>query len=308
MFIISIIILIVTLILSFASGRASKVKGSEVPPGTSKIILGVGLFLSLLMMFLSSKTIVSAGHVGVEQTFGVVNSTPLESGFHIINPLANVHEMNTQTQSYTMSATVGEGQVKGDDAIEVLTSDGLTLKLEITVQYRLLSSSAPLVFKTIGEDYVDKIVRPEIRSTLRDKAVNYVSNDLYSAKREDFIATVKMALEKEFKDRGIVLEGILLRDVALPPSVKESINQKISAQQDAQKMEFVLQKEKQEAERKRIEAAGIADFQKIVSEGISDKTLAWRGIQATEELAKSDNAKIVIIGNAKNGLPIILGQ
>jgi regulator of protease activity HflC (stomatin/prohibitin superfamily) len=216
--------------------------------------------------------------------------------------------MDIRTQAYTMSATHTEGQVKGDDAIEVLTSDGLTLKLEITVQYRLLPSAAPKVYQSIGDDYVEKIVRPEIRSALRDKAVNYVSTDLYSMKREDFVARVKQTVEEVFKTRGLALEGVLLRDVQLPATVQQSINAKISAQQDAQKMEFVLQKEKQEADRKRIEAQGIQDFQRIISQSISQPLLEWKGIETTEKLANSPNSKVVVIGSGKNGLPIILGQ
>jgi regulator of protease activity HflC (stomatin/prohibitin superfamily) len=165
-----------------------------------------------------------------------------------------------------------------------------------------------MVYRTIGEDYTEKIVRPEIRSALRDKAVNYVSTDLYSTKREDFVTRVTALLDEGFKKRGLVLEGVLLRDVSLPPSVQQSINTKISAQQDAQKMEFVLQKEKQEADRKRIEAQGIQDFQKIVAQGLSKEILELKGIEATQKLAESPNAKIVVIGNPKNGLPLVLGQ
>jgi len=267
----------------------------------------VSTALAVIFFSMASVTIVPAGNVGVQVLFGSVEAEPLGSGFHMINPLFDIRPMDVRTQAYTMSATHGEGQVKGDDAIEVLTSDGLTLKLEITVQYRLLPSAAPMVYKTIGDDYVDKIVRPEIRSALRDKAVNYVSTDLYSVKREDFVSKVQVLLDEGFKKRGLVLEGVLLRDVTLPTAVQQSINAKISAQQDAQKMEFVLQKEKQEADRKRIEAQGIQDFQRIVAMGLSQQILEWKGIEATQKLAESPNTKIVVVGNPKNGLPLILG-
>jgi len=257
---------------------------------------------------MSVAVVVPAGNVGVQVLFGNVQSESLENGFHTVNPLVEIKNMDVRTQAYTMSATHTEGQVKGDDAIEVLTSDGLTLKLEITVQYRLLPSAAPMVYRSIGEDYTEKIVRPEIRSALRDKAVNYVSTDLYSIKREDFVSRVTALLDEGFKKRGLVLEGVLLRDVTLPQSVQQSINAKISAQQDAQKMEFVLQKEKQEADRKRIEAQGIQDFQRIVAQGLTKEILELKGIEATQKLAESPNAKIVVIGNPKNGLPLVLGQ
>ncbi len=268
-----------------------------------KAALGV----AVVFLILATATVVPAGNVGVQVLFGNVQAEGLESGFHVINPLVEITNMDVRTQAYTMSATHSEGTIKGDDAIEVLTSDGLTLKLEVTVQYRLLPSMAPIVYRTIGEDYTEKIVRPEIRSALRDKAVNYVSTDLYSVKREDFVTRVTTLLDEGFKKRGLMLENVLLRDVQLPQSVQQSINAKISAQQDAQKMEFVLQKEKQEADRKRIEAQGIQDFQKIVSLGITPLLLEWKGIEATEKLANSPNTKVVVVGNPKNGLPLILG-
>ncbi len=274
-------------------------------------ILGItsmaSIALAVIFLTMASVTVIPAGNVGVQVLFGSVEDEALENGFHVINPLFNIREMDVRTQAYTMSGTHGEGQVKGDDAIEVLTSDGLTLKLEITVQYRLLPTAAPMVYRTIGDDYIEKIVRPEIRSALRDKAVNYLSTDLYSVKREDFVSKVQVLLDEGFKKRGLVLEGVLLRDVALPAAVQQSINAKISAQQDAQKMEFVLQKEKQEADRKRIEAQGIQDFQRIIAMGLSQQILEWKGIEATQKLAESPNTKIVVVGNPKNGLPLILG-
>lgn len=272
------------------------------------IISRVAFAIALIFLLLSTATVVPAGNVGVQILYGNVQTDALENGFHIINPLYDIKMMDVRTQAYTMSATHTEGQLKGDDAIEVLTSDGLTLKLEVTVQYRLLPSAAPNVYRSIGEDYTEKIVRPEIRSALRDKAVNYVSTDLYSVKREDFVGRVTAMLEDAFKKRGLVLEGMLLRDVSLPASVQQSINAKISAQQDAQKMEFVLQKEKQEADRKRIEAQGIQDFQKIVAQGLSEQILTMKGIEATLKLAESPNAKVIVVGNPKNGLPLVLGQ
>ncbi len=273
---------------------------------TAGIVSKVAFGIAIVFLVMSSAIVVPAGNVGVQVFFGNVQEDALESGFHVVNPLMEINNMDVRTQAYTMSAVHDEGTKSGDDAIEVLTSDGLTLKLEITVQYRLLPSAAPVVYKSIGEDYVDKIVRPEIRSALRDKAVNYMSTDLYSIKREDFVVKVKTLLEDAFKKRGLVLEGVLLRDVTLPQTVQLSINAKISAQQDAQKMEFVLQKESQEADRKRIEAQGIQDYQKIVALSLSQQILEWKGIEATEKLAESPNAKIVIVGNAKNGLPLVL--
>ena len=304
-----ILFLIVAITSFIARSRTSQVANTRVDNHKIYgIVFRVSLAVALVLLIMATATIVPAGNVGVQVLYGNVENEALENGFHVINPLVEIKEMDVRTQAYTMSATHSEGQVKGDDGIEVLTSDGLTLKLEITVQYRLLPSAAPMVYRTIGDDYTEKIVRPEIRSALRDKAVNYMSTDLYSIKREDFVTKVKTLLDESFKKRGLVLEGVLLRDVSLPQSVQQSINAKISAQQDAQKMEFVLQKEKQEADRKRIEAQGIQDFQKIVAQGLSHEILELKGIEATQKLAESPNAKIVVIGNSKNGLPLVLGQ
>jgi regulator of protease activity HflC (stomatin/prohibitin superfamily) len=256
----------------------------------------------LFLLGLSSSVIkqVNAGEVGVQSIFGKVQSQTLTSGLNFVNPLATVTIFDTKTQNYTMSAVHDEGDKSGDDAIRVLTADGLEVVVDLTILYRILPSETPRILKEIGEDYRDKIVRPVTRTMIRDNAVYYDAVGLYSLKRNEFQGRIYADIEKNFKKRGLVLEQLLIRNINLPNSVKQTIESKINAEQDAQKMQFVLQKEKQEAERKRVEAQGIADYQKIISAELSDKQLQYEMIKAQKEIATSTNTKIIIMGNSKN--------
>jgi regulator of protease activity HflC (stomatin/prohibitin superfamily) len=231
-----------------------------------------------------------------------VSPSILESGLNLINPLVTVETFDIRTQNYTMSGVHDEGQKSGDDAIRVLSADGLEVIVDLTVLYSVIPSEAPRILREIGTDYRNTIVRPLCRTKIRDNAVYYDAVALYSTKRDEFQGRIFTSIEKDFKARGLLLEQLLVRNLTLPESVKATIESKINAEQEAQKMTFVLQKEKQEAERKRVEAQGIADYQKILSTGLSDKQLQYEMIKA---IATSPNAKLIIMGNGK-GTPIIL--
>ena len=267
----------------------------------------VGIVFALIGILTSAVKQIDAGEVGVQSVFGKVVPETLSSGLNFVNPIANVYIFDAKTQNYTMSAVHDEGDKSGDDAIRVLTADGLEVVVDLTVLFRILPSDAPKILKEIGEDYKNKVVRPITRTMIRDNAVYYDAVALYSLKRNEFQTRIYNDIEKNFKKRGLVLEQLLIRNINLPNSVKQTIESKINAEQDAQKMQFVLQKEKQEAERKRVEAQGIADYQKILSTGLSDKQLQYESIIAQKELAKSPNAKVIIMGSGK-GTPIILGN
>ncbi len=249
---------------------------------------------------------IDAGEVGVQKLFGKVEDRVLESGLNFVNPLVSVTDMNIQTQNYTMSGISSEGKKKGDDAIRILSTDGLELTIDLTVLYHVNKTEAPRIVREIGNDIEDVIVRPVTRTKIRDNAVYYTAIDLYSTKREEFQSRIFKDIDTIFKQRGLTLEQLLIRNIALPESVKEAIEKKINAEQDAQKMQYVLQKEKQEAERKRVEAQGIADYQRILSTGLSDKMLQYEQIKAQKELALSTNAKVIIM-NGKSS-PIMIGQ
>ena len=261
------------------------------------IVIVLGVFSSLFKQ-------VDAGSVGVQSLYGNVQPEVLTSGLNLMNPLMDVTTLTVQTQNYTMSAIKNEGDKEGDDAIRVLSADGLEVVIDLTVLYRILPTDAPKIIKTIGEDYTNKIVRPIARTRIRDNAVYYDAVALYSTKRNEFQQRIFKSIEADFKFRGLVLEQLLIRNINLPESVKATIESKINAEQDAQKMQFVLQKEKQEAERKRVEAQGIADYQRIISTGLSDKQLQYEAIKAQKELAASENTKIIFMGKG-NGSVIL---
>jgi len=265
-------------------------------------------FISVLLMLAGvlTKCIVQIepGQIGVKTLFGKVQNDVLRSGLHFINPFMEVIRLDVKTQNYTMSGVHDEGNRSTDDAIRVLTADGLEVTIDLTVLYKLLPSEAPNLIKETGQDYTDKIVRPLTRTKIRDNSVYYDAISLYSSKRDEFQHRIFNSIDIDFKKRGLVLEQLLVRNITLPQSVKTTIEQKINAEQDAQKMQFVLQKEKQEAERKRVEAQGIADYQRIINIGLTDQQLQYEQIKAYLELAKSDNAKVIIMG--KGNAPIIL--
>jgi len=271
----------------------------------------IGRFIGIALIGLGILTAcfvqISPGSVGVQTLFGKVQLGVLTEGLNVVNPLVEVNLFDVRTQNYTMSATREEGERMADDAIRVLSADGLEVEIDLTVLFRLIPEKAPEVLRTIGKDYRDVIVRPLVRTKIRDFAAYYDAVSLYSIKRDEFQTRLSTAIEKEFKDRGLVFEQLLIRNVNLPQSVKNAIETKINAEQEAQKMKFVLDKERQEADRKRVEAQGIADYQRILTSSLTDKLLQYEQIQVQRELATSPNAKVVIMGSGKTA-PILIGQ
>ena len=290
---------VITLIISAVALSKNDQTKKLIP-----IVRSVGLLLVVIGVATSCFKQIDAGQVGVKVLFGKVEDDILSSGLNFVNPLVDVKTLDVKTQNYTMSGVHDEGNQSGDDAIRVLAADGLEVTIDLTVLYRLVPSEAPRLLRETGADYTDKIVRPLTRTKIRDNAVYYDAVALYSTKRDEFQTRIFKSIETDFKLRGLVLEQLLVRNITLPTSVKATIESKINAEQDAQKMQFVLQKEKQEAERKRVEAQGIADYQRIISTGLGDKQLQYEAIKANLELAKSPNAKIIIMG--KGNTPIIL--
>ncbi len=296
--ILGVIVLIVGIVLKRSPEPGSRFGG---------IVNTVGIVIIVLGLLLSAVKVIDPGKIGVQVLFGKVQDNVLESGLHIINPLVDVTTFSIQTENYTMSARSGEGQVQGDDAIRVLSSDGLEVTIDLSVLYRVSPLKAPFILQNIGVNYEDKIVRPVTRTAIRDNAVNYQAVDLYSVKRQEFQFKINKTITENFAKNGLEVQQVLVRNITLPATVRASIESKINAEQDAQKMQFVLQKERQEADRKRVEAQGIADYQKILSTGLSDKQLIYESIKAQKEIALSPNAKVIIIGGGK-GNPIMLSD
>lgn len=254
----------------------------------------VGGFLLIILLF-KSITIIPAGHVGIKDLFGRVSDDHLSAGIHLVNPFVKVFPMVIQTQELTEKASVP-------------SKEGLVVDLEATLLFSLDPELAPQVYKKIGADYRTVVVIPQFRSVIRGITAEYEAKALYTSEREILAGKMIDNLKPILALRGISVENILLRSIKLPDIVATAIEKKLEAEQQAEQMKFILDREKQEAERKRVEAQGIADFQEIVSKGLSEGLLKWKGIEATKELAQSDNSKIVVIGSGKDGLPLILGQ
>jgi regulator of protease activity HflC (stomatin/prohibitin superfamily) len=295
-----IILGVIILIVSFSMARIENPLRKFA--GGLRILSAVFILLGILTACLKQ---IDAGYVGVKSLFGKVQNDVLNSGLNFVNPLVEVKELDTRTQNYTMSGIQDEGHKSGDDAIRVLTADGLEVTIDLSVLYRIIPDDAPRLIKEIGINYEDKIVRPITRTRIRDNAVYYEAVSLYSTKRDEFQNRIFKTIDADFRKRGLLLENLLVRNITLPTPVKAAIERKIQAEQEAQQMQFVLQKEKQEAERKRVEAQGISDYQRIINESLSDRQLQYEQIKAIKELAQSPNAKIVLIPS-KNGVPIII--
>jgi prohibitin 1 len=279
-------------IYSDARGKIVDANGNPLMKLAGLAIAG---FIAIILLF-SCVTRVGTGRVGVLTLFGKVDTTAvLHEGIHLINPLKTNNEMSIQTQTLKESASVP-------------SSEGLVMNLDTSLIYHLNPDRAAEVFQKIGANYETVVIEPMLRAAIREATASHTANALYTGEREMVAKQINDQLTSQLNQRGLLVENVLLRDIQLPQTLKASIEAKQQAEQEALAMSFRLQKEKQEAERKRIEAAGIRDFQQIVAQGISPQLLEWKGIEATELLSKSPNTKVVVIGNAKNGLPLILGQ
>jgi len=280
----------------FDPARGRVIDGGGGHGGMLRLVgLGIVAFLLVILLF-SSVTRVGTGHVGVLTLFGKVQTgETLGEGIHLINPLKTNNEMSIQTQTIKESASVP-------------SSEGLMMSLDTSLIYHLNPDRAADVFQHIGADYENVVVEPTLRSAIREATASHTANALYTGEREMVAKQITDQITTELNKRGISVENVLLRDIQLPATLKAAIEAKQQAEQESLAMNFRLQKETQEAQRKRIEAAGVRDFQQIVAQGITPSLLEWKGIEATENLAKSANTKVVVIGNNKNGLPLILGQ
>jgi len=279
----------------FDPARGRIIDGGGGTGGILRLIgIGIAAFLLVILLF-SSVTRVGTGHVGVLTLFGKVTGETLGEGIHLINPLKTNNELSIQTQTLKESASVP-------------SSEGLMMSLDTSLIYHLNPEHASEVFQKIGADYENVVVEPTLRSAIREATASHTANALYTGEREMVGKQIYDQVTAQLNQRGLTVENVLLRDIQLPATLKAAIEAKQQAEQESLAMNFRLQKETQEAQRKRIEAAGVRDFQQIVAQGITPSLLEWKGIEATENLAKSANSKVVVIGNNKNGLPLILGQ
>ena len=277
---------------SFGSGP--RVIHANSGPFVRLVGLAIVAFIAIILFF-ASLTRVESGHVGVITLFGRVTGEVLPEGMHLISPFKTNNEMSVRTQEIKESASVP-------------SSEGLVMNLDTSLIYHLDPGKAADVYQKIGPAYETVLIEPNLRAAIREATASHTANALYTGEREMVAKQIYDQLGGVLGSRGFFIESILLRDIQLPATLKASIEAKQQAEQDALAMNFKLQKETQEAQSKRIEAQGIRDFQQIVAQGISPQLLEWKGIEATENLSKSPNSKVVVIGNSKNGLPLILGQ
>lgn len=257
----------------------------------------IGIIVAVAIAFSQMFTVIPAGHSGVIDFFGSVSDKTLGPGVNFVNPMANVVKFDTRKQ-----------EIK--EVMNVPSKEGMSVELELSLIFQLKVDKVNVIYKTEGnyEEYLQKLVAPNFRSVVRGVTTKYEAKALYTAERDKLENEMRDKLSSVREISEITVLSTPLRQINLPRGLTASIEEKLKAEQESQRMEFVLTREKQEAERKRIEAKGISDFQTIVSQGISDQLLRWKGIEATEKLANSPNSKIVVIGSGKDGLPLILGN
>ena len=284
------IVALIIAVVGFFAFRKFKSTGRKQE---STIAIG-GSAVAIVIVALQLFTVVPAGTVGVIDFLGMVSDNTLKSGVNLINPMANIVKFSIKTQEFK-------------EQMNVPSEEGLSVNLEISLLYRLNPDKANEIYKTVGPNYSEIILIPQFRSVVRGVTAKYQAKALYTASREKLANQIMEELSALVNPRGIQIEAAALRQIVLPPGLTQSIEEKLQAEQESERMQFVLKREEQEAERKRIEAKGISDFQNIVSEGINEQLLKWKGIEATEKLAQSTNSKIIVIGSGKDGLPIILG-
>lgn len=290
---------IILLIIGFTINK------NALPLGKYKGLMSIiGLVIIGIGFLTTAVRIIDAGHVGVQKLFGEVQDDVLYEGLNIVNPLVDVEIFSIQTQNYTMASKLDEGQKLGDDAIPVLSKDGLQVIIDLTLLYRIIDTETPNILRKIGLNYQDKVIRPQIRSQIRESAVEFDAIELYSDRRAEFENKISQGISNSLSARGFIMEELLVREINLPLSVRQSIERKITAIQEAQRMEFVLDKERKEAQRRREEAMGIADAQKIINSGLSPKLLEFEKIKVMQELVKSDNSKTIILGDSKSSILI----
>jgi len=278
---------------NYGFGKDRVIEAGGLPVVRLVAMVVVGFFIVIFLFAAVAK--VPSGHVGVLTLFGRVTGETLPEGMHLVNPFKSNNVMSIRTEQVKESASVP-------------SSEGLVMALDTSLLFHLNPGQAADLYQRIGPNYVDTLVEPSLRAAIREATASHSANALYTGEREKVAQEINAQLVRELNKRGIEVENVLLRDIQLPATLKASIETKQQAEQESLAMSFRLQKERQEADRKRIEAQGIHDFQQIVAQGISPALLEWKGIEATEALARSPNTKVVVIGNSKNGLPLILGQ
>jgi len=263
----------------------------------SALVIGIVGFVLLTLFGSSMFLTIDPGEKGVIfKRFGggLDKEMIYGQGFHVIAPWNDMHVYNVKIQ-------------ENYEAMEVLSKNGLSIKIDLSFRYNAIEEKIGYLHDNIGKSYVNSIVKPEIRSVTREVIGNYLPEELYSSKREAIEDEIYAQTKERVENKYINIDAILIRDVTLPPTLQAAIEQKLKQEQESLEYEFKIDKAIKEAERKEIEAKGISEFQKIVNRTITPQLLKWKGVEATQEISKSPNSKVIVIGNGDGDLPIILG-
>jgi regulator of protease activity HflC (stomatin/prohibitin superfamily) len=267
--------------------------------------IGIAIVVVLLFLIFNPITIIPAGHVGVKVLFGKVSQNIITEGLHIVNPLLSIKKISIRTQEYTMSIAEREGRVRGDDSITGLTKEGLSVLLDLTVWYRVVPEQAPNLYQKVGPDYEAIILRPTVRTAARNVIALYEAKDIYSEKRAEATMRLTAMMNEEIGGRGVEVEKVLIRNVTLPPQLTKAIEDKLAAEQQAQKMVFVLQKEQQEAQRKEIEAKGIAGAQRVIANSLTSSYLQWYYVNTMRDLVDAPNNTTILMPFDQRIIPML---
>ncbi|ARA93377.1 MAG: prohibitin family protein [Bacteroidetes bacterium] len=261
--------------------------------------LAVGFFLFLIVAGMAGgcmTTTITSGQRGVK--YSIFGGTDLETvigeGLHVHAPWVDIIRYDTRVQEQL-------------EDITALSSDGLSIGMDVSIRWRPEVASLPQLHTTYGTDYYRKLVQPELRSAVREVVGQFTPEELYSSRRTELQGAIMERIERVVEQQYVLVDAVLIRNVQLPEQIQQAIARKLEEEQEAERYEFTLRKEQLEAERKRIEAEGQAEYQRIITQSLSPQFLRYKGIEATQQLAQSPNAKTVIIGSGDDGLPVILG-
>lgn len=292
MFVFALVLFAAGLVLMTLTGKFNNKLDGYNYSGTVRNFSIGAIVLAAILIFASFIRVVPAGQVGVVDVFGNVDMQQRQAGINLVNPFANLVIMDIQTQEKKETMTVP-------------SKEGLTMGVEISILYRLTPEKASVIYKTVGADYDDVVVSPQFRSAVREATVFYEAKALYTSSRDEITAKIFKDLDKMLSERGVILEKVLLRAVTLPTTVSQAIEQKLKAEQESEQMKFVLTKESQEAERKIIEAGGIAKSQEIINKTLTNAYLQHEAIQAQMKMAANQNHTTVYIPSGDNGIPLV---
>jgi prohibitin 1 len=252
-----------------------------------------GLLISTIALFFTSCAVIREGEVGVKRRFGKYDDSPYTQGLKIFNPFSTtIVKVSTQTNNMEVS-------------LNLPSKEGLNVQAEVSILYGVIPKEAPNLLRNIGQNFETTVILPVFRSAVADVTSQFVAKDMHTGARASIEETIRKRMSDLLAERGIVVEAVLLKSIVLPRNLARAIEEVLEAEQAAARLTFVLQQEKQEAERKRIEAEGVRDAQKIIAEGLSAQVLQFKSIEAFLELAKSPNTKVII---SDGDMPVLLNQ